>query len=165
MTAEYFHLIAVCCLACTALTLTMTSLSLCLSLSVLISSVRCQDCWETNQERHQVTMAPPLPFKIFDILFPQPALPPPRIVHYLAHCLGADDPLESVLTPLLTPRVVETEGHSQARLYISQVLTELGWSLELDSFSQDTVIGERTFTNIIATRNKNSPRRLGKQHN
>ena len=92
-------------------------------------------------------------------------MPPLRIVNYLANCLGADDTLESVLTPLLTPRVPDTEGNTQARIYISQVLElELGWHLDLDTFSQDTVIGERTFTNIIATRNKNSPRRLGKQN-
>ena len=69
-----------------------------------------------------------------------------------------------MLAPLLTPRVVDTEAHTQARLYIMKVLADLGWSLELDSFSQNTVIGERTFHNIIATRNKDSPRRLGKQH-
>ena len=124
----------------------MRSFSLSLSLSVLVSSVRGQECWETNQERHQ------------------PALPPARIVSYLANCLGAEESLEPVLAPLLTPRVVDTEGNTQARLYIMQVLADLGWSLELDSFSQDTVIGERTFHNIIATRNKDSPRRLGKQH-
>ena len=90
-------------------------------------------------------------------------LPPARIVNYLANCLGADDPLESVLAPLLTTRVPDTEGNTQARLYISQVLADLGWNLEVDTFSQDTVIGEKTFHNIIATRNKDSPRRLGKQ--
>ena len=91
-------------------------------------------------------------------------MPPVRIVNYLANCLGAGDSLESVLWPLLTTRVPDTEGNTQARLYITQVLTDLGWSLELDSFRQDTVIGEKTFHNIIATRNKNSPRRLGKQN-
>ena len=91
-------------------------------------------------------------------------LPPARIVNYLANCLGADQPLEPLLAPLLTPRVPDTEGNTQARLYISQVLTDLGWSIELDSFNQNTVIGEKKFHNIIATRNKNSPRRLGTQH-
>ena len=91
-------------------------------------------------------------------------MPPARIVNYLANCLTAEVPLESDLVPLLTARVPDTESHSQARLYISQVLAGLGWSLELDTFTEDTVVGERTFTNIIATRNKYSPRRLGNQH-
>ena len=117
-------------------------LSLALSVSLLLG-VRSQDCWQTNQRNHQ------------------PLLPPPRIVNYLAHCLGADDPLQSLVGPLLTTRVPGTQGNSQARDYITQYLQDLGWTVELDSFTQDTVIGEKTFHNIIATRNQNSPRRLG----
>ena len=119
-------------------------LSLPLTVSLfLVGRVGSQTCWETNQRTHQ------------------PLLPPPRIVNYLANCLGADEPLQPLLSPLLTPRVPDTEGNSQARDYLTQFLADLGWSLEVDSFTQDTVIGEKTFHNIIATRNPNSPRRLG----
>ena len=72
LTAEYFSVITVC---STTLPLNicqsdiMRSLSLSLSLLfVLISSVRCQDCWESNQQRHEVTRSCPLPTRhlIFD---------------------------------------------------------------------------------------------------
>ena len=66
-----------------------------------------------------------------------------------------------MLAPLLRTRVPDTHGNLQARQFITQSMEELGWSVELDNFTQDTVIGEKTFHNIIATRNKNSPRRLG----
>ena len=36
----------------------------------------------------------------------------------------------------------------------------LNWDVKLDKFKQNTVIGEREFTNIIATLNPNAPRRL-----
>ena len=122
----------------------MVSFSVCLSLpAFLVVTVSSDTCWQTHQRNHR------------------PVLPAPRLVNYLAHCLGAEQPLQPLLAPLLTTRVPDTEGNSNARDYIMQVLGDLGWSLELDSFSQDTVIGEKTFHNIIATRNRDSPRRLG----
>ena len=122
----------------------MVSFSVCLSLpAFLVVTVSSDTCWQTHQRNHR------------------PVLPSPRLVNYLAHCLGAEQPLQPLLAPLLTTRVPDTEGNSNARDYIMQVLGDLGWSLELDSFSQDTVIGEKTFHNIIATRNRDSPRRLG----
>ena len=122
----------------------MVSFPVCLSLpAFLVVTVSSDTCWQSHQRNHR------------------PVLPPPRLVNYLAHCLGAEQPLQPLLAPLLTTRVPDTEGNSNARDYIMQVLGDLGWSLELDSFSQDTVIGEKTFHNIIATRNRDSPRRLG----
>jgi len=101
-----------------------------------------ENCWQTNQRNHH------------------PALPPPRVVNYLAGCLGSEVDMETVLAPLLITRTPGSPGSVAARDYISDFLKDLGWSVEFDTFTQDTVIGERTFSNIIATRNKDSPRRL-----
>ena len=67
---------------------------------------------------------------------------------------------EALLRPLLSPRVPDTAGNAAARDYISSLLAELGWDVALDTFTQDTAVGEVTFSNIVATRNAASPRRL-----
>jgi len=67
---------------------------------------------------------------------------------------------KGVLSPLLATRVPSTPGSKVARDYIVQFLENLGWSIELDEFTQDTIIGEKTFVNIIATYHPDSPRRL-----
>ena len=56
--------------------------------------------------------------------------------------------------------MVDTAGLTQAKDYIVTFLNDLGWTVKVHKFTQDTVIGEKTFHNIIATRNPNSPRRL-----
>ena len=55
---------------------------------------------------------------------------------------------------------MDTAGLNQAKDYIVTFLNDLGWKVDVHEFTQDTVIGEKTFSNIIATRNPNSPRRL-----
>jgi len=99
-------------------------------------------CWESHQTSHA------------------PMMPSPRIVRYLSDCVGARAEFQPILAPLLTPRVVDTAGLTQAKDYIVTFLNDLGWTVEVHKFTQDTVIGEKTFRNIIATRNPNSPRRL-----
>lgn len=74
--------------------------------------------------------------------------------------LGSRAEFQPLLAPLLTPRVVDTPGLARTRDYITKFLRDLEWTVELDAVTQDTVIGKRTFRNIIATRNINSPRRL-----
>ena len=39
-------------------------------------------------------------------------------------------------------------------------MSSLGWSIEEDSFEQNTVVGRIRFTNIIATLDPNAPRRM-----
>ena len=41
-------------------------------------------------------------------------------------------------------------------------MSSLGWSIEEDSFEQNTVVGRVRFTNIIATLDPNAPRRMVK---
>jgi len=67
---------------------------------------------------------------------------------------------KAVLSPFLATRMPSTPGSKVAREYIIQFLENLGWSIELDEFTQDTIIGEKTFVNIIATYHPDSPRRL-----
>lgn len=39
-------------------------------------------------------------------------------------------------------------------------MRDLGWTVEEDSFDNDTPIGRRTFTNVVATLDPKAPRRL-----
>ena len=39
-------------------------------------------------------------------------------------------------------------------------MSSLGWTIEEDSFQQNTVVGRVRFTNIIATLDPNAPRRM-----
>jgi len=83
----------------------------------------------------------------------------PRVINKL---LAEFSPktFQTSLEPLLITRKVQSQGSQAARDFIVQTLEVLGWHVQLDEFTQDTVIGKKTFTNIVATYNKNSPRRL-----
>jgi Zn-dependent M28 family amino/carboxypeptidase len=52
------------------------------------------------------------------------------------------------------PRYVGSAGHRQVQRYIIEQLKKYGWNPEQMIFSQDTPIGKKVFTNIIATKNK-----------
>ncbi|XP_050724699.1 glutaminyl-peptide cyclotransferase-like [Eriocheir sinensis] len=65
-----------------------------------------------------------------------------------------------VLAPILVPRVVGTPGHERVRQHLVESMRELGWTVEEDSFDDDTPIGRRTFTNVVATLDPKAPRRL-----
>ena len=113
-----------------------------LSLFLSLFFTATESCWETNQANHVSKV------------------PSSRIVNYLSECVGAKVPFDPIYSELDMTRVVGETGNVQARQFMSTFMSDLGWHVELDTFTQDTVIGERTFTNIIATRNVNSPRRL-----
>lgn len=91
---------------------------------------------------------------------------------------------ETILDPILIPRVPGTENHSVVRQvcdglvgidvlievdyklliyfqYISNFMTDLGWDVEKDSFEDNTPQGRKPFENIITTLNPNVPRRYG----
>lgn len=53
-------------------------------------------------------------------------------------------------------RQVMTEGHTKTRNYIKNFLVRNNFNVKFDSFQQNTVIGNITFTNIIASHNKSS---------
>eukprot|EP01102_Stenamoeba_stenopodia_P020784 TRINITY_DN8232_c0_g1_i1.p1 TRINITY_DN8232_c0_g1~~TRINITY_DN8232_c0_g1_i1.p1 ORF type:complete len:345 (-),score=85.47 TRINITY_DN8232_c0_g1_i1:113-1147(-) len=48
-------------------------------------------------------------------------------------------------------RVPDTEQHTRVRRYIVSQLNSAGWKVEEDAFVDNTPMGKKTFTNIIAT--------------
>ncbi|KZV63737.1 hypothetical protein PENSPDRAFT_589435 [Peniophora sp. CONT] len=66
----------------------------------------------------------------------------------------------SHLTKILIPRAPGTDNNTFVRNYIIQTLDKLGWTIELDSFNASTPVGARPFTNVIATKDPEAPRRL-----
>lgn len=64
------------------------------------------------------------------------------------------------LDPLLIERISGTPGNVKAREHIVKRMKDLGWTVEEDTFGDDTPYGRKTFTNIIATQNPNRPKRV-----
>ncbi|OXA61103.1 Glutaminyl-peptide cyclotransferase [Folsomia candida] len=67
---------------------------------------------------------------------------------------------ETIVNPLLIPRVPGTENHVAVRNYISEFMANLGWNVEKDTFEDTTPLGVKPFENIITTLDPNVPRRL-----
>ena len=57
------------------------------------------------------------------------------------------------LANILIERVPDSPGSTKVRNFISNEMSNLGWTVQEDPFEQDTVIGKVKFTNIIATLN------------
>lgn len=64
------------------------------------------------------------------------------------------------LKNILVPRVVGTENHKKVQQFITQELTNIGWSVEYDTFKANTPLGQLQFKNIIAYRNPKAKRFL-----
>nr|XP_045617078.1 glutaminyl-peptide cyclotransferase-like isoform X1 [Procambarus clarkii] len=67
---------------------------------------------------------------------------------------------QSVLQPMLVPRVVGSENHANVRKHIVKTMRDLGWTVEESAFDDNTPFGQKRFTNIIANLNPNAPRHL-----
>ncbi|KAI9480934.1 MAG: hypothetical protein EXX96DRAFT_564765 [Benjaminiella poitrasii] len=65
-----------------------------------------------------------------------------------------------LMKPLLVERVSGTTANKQVREYIVEHFNKLGWHVELDSFINETPLGNTSFTNIIVTQNPEKPSRL-----
>ncbi|KAF8236303.1 glutaminyl-peptide cyclotransferase-like protein [Tricholoma matsutake] len=82
--------------------------------------------------------------------------------------LVSSDPVENLdpsnpsshLSNILIPRVVETENNTKVRKYIISTLQALDWHIEEDEFTDDTPLGRRRFTNVIATKDPTATRRV-----
>ena len=74
--------------------------------------------------------------------------------------LSNENNFNSYLNNIMIPRVPGTMGHAKVRKTISTAMKRNGWAVEEDSFTDQTPLGEKRFTNIIATLNPNSARRL-----
>merc|ERR1712123_36884 len=64
------------------------------------------------------------------------------------------------LDAILIPRSVGSRNHDRVRQHITQTMESNGWSVEESSFSDQTPLGRKQFTNIIATHDPSAARRL-----
>ncbi|KAI9459958.1 hypothetical protein HD554DRAFT_1599258 [Boletus coccyginus] len=67
---------------------------------------------------------------------------------------------DSHLSRLLIPRPVGSENSTIVRQQIATALRSLNWHVEEDSFTEDTPYGQRSFANIIATKDPTALRRV-----
>lgn len=69
---------------------------------------------------------------------------------------------ETYLRPILIERLPGTPGSLVVQQHITSTLSSLsaGWDIDFDSFQSPTPRGQVTFTNIVATLDSMSPRRL-----
>merc|ERR1711915_884002 len=74
--------------------------------------------------------------------------------------LSNENNFNSYLNNIMIPRVPGSMGHAKVRKTISTAMKRNGWAVEEDSFTDQTPLGEKRFTNIIASLNPNSARRL-----
>ncbi|KAF8470449.1 glutaminyl-peptide cyclotransferase-like protein [Russula ochroleuca] len=73
--------------------------------------------------------------------------------------LDSSDPY-SHLHKILIPRPADTENHTLVRNYLVSTLRKLNWHIEEDSFVDMTPYGPKNFTNVIATKDPDAPRRV-----
>ncbi|KAI0040140.1 glutaminyl-peptide cyclotransferase-like protein [Auriscalpium vulgare] len=66
----------------------------------------------------------------------------------------------SHLSKILIPRAPDTANNTLVRNYIASTLRALKWHIEFDSFVWDTPVGPKNFTNVIATKDPDAPRRV-----
>ncbi|KAK1227233.1 hypothetical protein PQX77_009777 [Marasmius sp. AFHP31] len=82
--------------------------------------------------------------------------------------IHATDPVKNVdpsnpsshLSKILIPRAPETENNTLVRNYIKSTLKALDWHIEEDEFTDDTPIGKKRFTNVIATKDPKATKRV-----
>lgn len=79
---------------------------------------------------------------------------------YFANDLQHNKHFRQVLNKILIPRAPGTKGRDTVRDFIKGTMENLGWSTELDSFTDATPDGPIDFHNVIATLDPDAPRRL-----
>jgi len=60
------------------------------------------------------------------------------------------------LASIMVERVSGTPENIVVRDYLVRRMQDFGWSVSLDTFTQDTVVGEKTFSNVIAHSDPNA---------
>ena len=70
--------------------------------------------------------------------------------------------LEDLVDGILYPRTVDSPGIHMAQTFIKMIFEKYNptWTFEQDHFEQDTVIGQKHFTNLIARFRPGCPRQL-----
>ncbi|KIM79620.1 hypothetical protein PILCRDRAFT_823155 [Piloderma croceum F 1598] len=66
----------------------------------------------------------------------------------------------SHLSKILIPRVADTENNTIVREYIISTLKALNWHIEEDTVMDNTPVGMKRFTNVIATKDPTASRRV-----
>jgi len=79
---------------------------------------------------------------------------------YFSQQLSNEKNFRDHLNRILIPRPVGSQGHREVRQYITSTMRGLGWDVETPTFTDSTPIGNKQFTNIIATLDSSAPRRL-----
>lgn len=79
---------------------------------------------------------------------------------YFSQQLSNERNFRDHLNRILIPRPVGSQGHREVRQYIASTMRGLGWEVDTPTFTDSTPIGNREFTNIIATLDPSAPRRL-----
>lgn len=79
---------------------------------------------------------------------------------YFSQQLSNEKNFREHLNRILIPRPVGSQGHRDVRQYITSTMRGLGWDVDTPTFTDKTPIGNKQFTNIIATLDTNAPRRL-----
>ncbi|TFK42382.1 hypothetical protein BDQ12DRAFT_676112 [Crucibulum laeve] len=82
--------------------------------------------------------------------------------------IESPDPLKNLdptnpashLSKILIPRAPDTDNNTLVRNYIVSTLKALDWHIEEDEFMDDTPVGKKRFTNVIATKDPEASRRV-----
>lgn len=67
---------------------------------------------------------------------------------------------QTLLAPFLRERVPDTDGNRAVQKHIIDQLKSFGWTVKEDTFTAQTPLGRKTFTNILAIQNPDATRRL-----
>ena len=101
------------------------------------------------------------------VSFPDPAknLDPSSPSSHLSKILipraGIPQLCMSILSfPDATRKLVETDNNTFVKNYIASTLRALDWHIEEDSFTGVTPYGTKRFTNVVATKDPEAPRRV-----
>ncbi|THH11988.1 hypothetical protein EW145_g296 [Phellinidium pouzarii] len=86
----------------------------------------------------------------------------------VASLVSSPDPVKNLdpanrashLSKILIPRSPDTNNNTQVKNYIVSTLRKLDWDIEEDSFKDNTPYGVKHFTNVIATKDPEAPRRV-----
>jgi len=84
----------------------------------------------------------------------------PRDLSYFAHELRNDQHFAQVLDTILVPRPVGSALHRKVKNFIINEMKANRWTVETDDFTQNTVVGPKSFSTVIATLDPDAPRRM-----
>ncbi|KAI5116851.1 hypothetical protein M0805_006805 [Coniferiporia weirii] len=86
----------------------------------------------------------------------------------IASLISTPDPTKNLdttkrashLSKILIPRPPDTDNNTQVKNYIVSTMRKLDWDVEEDSFTEKTPYGMKRFTNVIATKDPEAPRKV-----